>query len=201
MEKTLEPIVLAALNRINTEVNLREQWQILNIFQLIDFLYVVKAHVQEFQTFNALKICQFCYLVFWQIQCSQNWQSLQTLNLMQLISTNEKFLKPKVVQIFNSLNLVTIKTQNSETLIGFNAINIRNIIVVKVEVFQILVFVGILNWHDKISRIVDPLKISWCIKIKSKLQLVVAGIELDKVFYGTKLLQWCQIISWNVNIL
>ena len=48
MEKTLEPIVLAALNRINTEVNLRKQWQILNIFQLIDFLNVVKAHVQEF---------------------------------------------------------------------------------------------------------------------------------------------------------
>jgi hypothetical protein len=64
MEKTLEPIILAALNRINTEVNLREQWQILNILQLIDFLYVIKAHVQEFQTFNALKICQFCYLVF-----------------------------------------------------------------------------------------------------------------------------------------
>jgi hypothetical protein len=50
MEEALQSIVLAGLQRVNTEINFCQKWQIFDILQLIDFLDIVQIQVQEFQT-------------------------------------------------------------------------------------------------------------------------------------------------------
>ena len=59
MEQTLQSVMLASLQRINTEINLSQQRQIFNKLELIDFLDVIEVHIQKFQTLNGLQPPQF----------------------------------------------------------------------------------------------------------------------------------------------
>lgn len=60
---------------------------------------------------------------------------------------------------------------------------------------------SVLNAHDQVSRVVNPLEVGRSIKVKSKLDLVVTGIQLDEMFDRTQLLQRLQVISRNVDVL
>jgi hypothetical protein len=43
---------------------------------------------------------------------------------------------------------------------------------------------GVLNRHNLVTAVVNPLEIGWWREIKSKLESIVGGIELHQMFDG-----------------
>jgi hypothetical protein len=52
VEQDLASIVLAVLNWIDAEIDLCEQWKVLDMSELIDFANVVHADVHKLQTLD-----------------------------------------------------------------------------------------------------------------------------------------------------
>lgn len=157
MKQTLQPIKLTALQWIDTEVDLREQWQILNKLQLIDFLDVIQIQVEELQRLNCFKPLELTNLIFWKVEGSQNWQRLKALDACQLIGADEELLDPQVGQILDFWDLVPVQGKDTEAFVCVQAVNCRNVVIVQVEVLQVLVRMSVLDAHDLIAAIVDPL--------------------------------------------
>ena len=52
VEETLLPVELYGLQWINAEVDLSEQWQVLDVAQLDYLSYIIQAHIQKLQALN-----------------------------------------------------------------------------------------------------------------------------------------------------
>ena len=77
----------------------------------------------------------------------------------------------------------------------------RNIIVIQVQIFQVLVGMRVLNAHDFVARVIDPFKIGRRCEIKGEFQLVVRGIKFDQVLNRTKRFEAGEIVARDINIL
>lgn len=73
VEQTLESVIFAVLNRVNTKVNFSKKRQVLDISELVDLLNVVETHVQELKAFDLFQPLQLDDLVLGQVQCPQGW--------------------------------------------------------------------------------------------------------------------------------
>ena len=60
---------------------------------------------------------------------------------------------------------------------------------------------SILNTHNLVATVVNPLKISWGSEIKSEFQFIIGCIQLYQMFDWSKFFQGLQVIPWNVYIL
>lgn len=97
MEQALKSVEFAVLNRVHTQVNICKQWQVFNVFQLIDFLNVVHTHVKELEALDRLKASKSVNLVLGEVQCSQNYKCFQVLNYSNVVGTEVQLFDPHVV--------------------------------------------------------------------------------------------------------
>ena len=140
-------------------------------------------------------------LIFGEIQGSQNWQRVQAFDLGELVRAQEHFFDPQIWEVFNPLNLVAIKGEHSQILVGLKAMNNGNIIVIQVQIFEVLVCVGVLDAHDFVAGVVDPFKVGRRCEIKGEFQLVVRRVKFDQVLDGTKRFEAGKIVARDINIL
>ena len=166
---------------IDAEVNLGQNGQIFDEPELINFPDIVQAHVQEFEAFNRLQPSQSLNLIFREVQSPQNGKRVEALDLRQLVGANKKLLDPEIWQVLNPLNLIPVERQHSKIFVRFKALDRRDIVVIQIEVFEILVGLSFLDRHNLVARIVDPLQIGWRRKIKREFQLIVGGVQFDQV--------------------
>lgn len=97
--------------------------------------------------------------------------------------------------------MVAIEGEDSQILVGLKAVDNRNIIVIQVQIFEVLVSMGVLDTHDFIARVVDPFKISRRCEIKGEFELVVRRIKFDQVLDGAKWFEAGKIVTGDINIL
>jgi len=63
VEQDLAPVVLAVLHWIDAEVDLCEQWKVLDMSELIDFANVVHADVHKLQTLDHFEATESSNLI------------------------------------------------------------------------------------------------------------------------------------------
>lgn len=157
MEQALQAVVLAVLDRIDAEVNFSQQLNIFNKSQLVDFSNVIQTQIQKFEAIDALKSTKALYLIFGQIKCSQNWKSFKTFDLSQVVCTYEQLFDPEAFQVFDSFDAVAVERENSELLVVVETINIGDLIVVQIQVFQVEVTLSARDSADLVARVINPL--------------------------------------------
>ena len=137
MEQDLAPIVLAVLYWIDAEVDLCEQWKVLDMSELIDFADVVHADVHKLQTLDHFEPTESSNLVLWQVQGSENWKRVQVLDFGQIIGADEELFKPETIEVLKMLNGISVQRQDPQWFVIGNSIYFRNLVVIQVQVFQI----------------------------------------------------------------
>lgn len=151
VKQALQPVELAVLDRIHTEIHLRQQRQVLNVLQLVDLSDIVQTHVQKFQAINLLKASQLRNVVLGQVQGPEHRQRFKFDDLAEVVGANEQFLEPQVFQVFDFANLVAVEAEDSQALVGREPIDFLNLIVVQIQVLQVGVRLGACDASDSVA--------------------------------------------------
>ena len=121
--------------------------------------------------------------------------------MRKLVGTEEELLDPQVGQVLDLLNLVAVKREHAQVLVSLKPTNLRDVVIVEVQILEVLIGVRVLNAHDLVAGIVHPLDVGRRSKVESVLKSVVRSVELDQMFHGAQWLEAAEIISRNVDVL
>ena len=109
MEKNLQPVELAVLNRVATQVHLCKERQVLYIGELAHFTDVVQLDSEEPQALGVLEAFQLWDLVFRYIEGFQDWQIRKAWKLAKPVLLEVEFLDEESVEVFDGVNWVAIQ--------------------------------------------------------------------------------------------
>ena len=98
-----------------------------------------------------LKTAQTLYLIFGQIECSENWKRLQPFNLGQVVGADEELFYPEALKIFNSLDSIAVQGKDAEIFVIMKAVNVCDLVVVQIQIFQIQISLGSRYTIDLVS--------------------------------------------------
>lgn len=106
----------------------------------------------------------------------------------------EKFLNEEAVKVFNGVYRVGIERQDSQALVMRKTLYLRDVVAVKDQGLEVGILVGVLNFIDKVSCVVNELKVGRGVEIKSSSYLVPCCLKFNHVLKVGEVFQVDQFV-------
>ena len=176
MVEDLTFVVLFVLDWVKWEIELCEQFKLLDVLELEHFWDLVEGNIEEAECLDILETNEVPDSVLGNVELAEAGQVAEATDPRDWIVGKAELLEVQAVQVLNFRDIVLPKWEGDEALIAHNALNLVNLIAIKAQNFQVRIKADVLNHSDLIVRIVDFFKVCRRLEVKHFPQTVIARV-------------------------
>lgn len=173
VKEHLETVVLAILHWVAAHVKLGDQSEILNECKLAYLADVVQLNAKEPETLTVLKTLKLLNLVLGEVESVQSRQFVEACDLPKTVLLQVELLKKQPIKVLDGVDGVAVQRQDPEAAVGLEALDLLNVVLVKVEVLEVGIAVSVLYLVYRVAAVVDPLEVGGRLEVKRLPKLVV----------------------------
>jgi len=148
VEEHLNAVVLLILNWVEAHVKFGQQFKVLNVSELKNFLDFVQGQIKEPKVLNEFKTTQVGNVVPGKVKGAQEGQVSKTRDLGELVLCQVKLLEVDLLNVFNLPDLVLVERQNAQVTVLLQIFDGHNAVLVQEELAQVGVLGHIINLSD-----------------------------------------------------